>query len=301
MKFTIELTDRKVFSSELKLKHYKEILKCSFGEPDFDSIFQTFSEIFQEIMQIELEELMHFSILDFLFLIYEARSIGLGNECNITAAVDKKQMNISLKLDLLKEDLSNAYSKFFPKTYTAGCVTIFFQNPTIARVLEDERKEIEPDYASFIHSIIYKDNKFLFETNEQVRRVFDSLPSQISTKITYELENALTKLTTINFLKRYQLPPDITLTFIPSVKSLIWFTKLLFSEPLDVFYDNMFYLTHLGNMDLNYIEQCSPGEYVYFVKRLQAVLSQKSASSTNNSSNDTIPAEQDFEMEDAVS
>ena len=79
-----------------------------------------------------------------------------------------------------------------------------------------------------------------------------------------------------NFLEKYQTKQR--LTFVPSIDEVIWYTKLVFSEPLNVLYDNMFYLSHYGHIDIKSLETLSPGEYIYMTKTLEKTLSQKNSS-----------------------
>ena len=72
-----------------------------------------------------------------------------------------------------------------------------------------------------------------------------------------------------------------------------WFVKLLFAEPLDVLYDNMYYLSNIGRMDLGYLESCTPGEYTYFVKKLEQSLNTEQTS-PDSSFDDTVLPE-DYE------
>jgi hypothetical protein len=44
----------------------------------------------------------------------------------------------------------------------------------------------------------------------------------------------------------------------------------------------LFYLSHLGHLDLNYVESLTPGEYTYMVKKLEFALGQKSSATPSD-------------------
>ena len=47
--------------------------------------------------------------------------------------------------------------------------------------------------------------------------------------------------------------------------------KLLFGEQLLTLYSNIFNLCSQGNLTPEYIENCTPGEYILFVKKIEEV------------------------------
>lgn len=66
---------------------------------------------------------------------------------------------------------------------------------------------------------------------------------------------------------------ELYLPFRLSLSSCIWFIKLIFGEPLEDLFSNIFYLSHHSNMSSSYLETCSVGEYKYFVNLLKKTLS----------------------------
>ena len=91
------------------------------------------------------------------------------------------------------------------------------------------------------------------------------------------------ELISLNFLEIYNIT-DTTLNFIPTISNLIWYTKLLYEEPLDVFYKNFFYMSYYGHMNSSYLDNISIGEYNFFVNCLRNALApEKSQTNTNDS------------------
>ena len=54
----------------------------------------------------------------------------------------------------------------------------------------------------------------------------------------------------------------------------------------------MFYLAHLGHIDIKSLELLSPGEYIYMTKMLEGTLSQKSSSSSVPDNTQDISAQE---------
>mgnify|MGYP000222916683 CR=1 FL=1 len=67
-----------------------------------------------------------------------------------------------------------------------------------------------------------------------------------------------------------------------NIKNLCTFIKLLFNDQLLSIYENIFALCKLGNFTPEYIENCTPGEYILFVKKLE----QLNKTNTQQPSND---------------
>ena len=66
----------------------------------------------------------------------------------------------------------------------------------------------------------------------------------------------------------------------------------MFNEPLDVFYDNVFYLSYLGHLTVSDIHNMSPGEYTYFVRRLEQTNGNQNSNS--DSSEEMVETEANF-------
>lgn len=278
MKFVAELITTKVLCNELKVKDYKEILKCSFGDDPNKFIFvETICDIFSSITNKPVEYFKSLNVIDFFLLLLEVRINSQGDACKVSIIKDKKQMSLELRLDYIRDELKEAF-KSISTVLQTNTTDLVFEYPSIERLLE----ETTEDYLYFIKQASIKKNEstktILINTNKEANLLFEKLSPKTSLQIIKLFEKFIKPCVEINFLKRYDLGNQ-TLNFIPSISSVIWFCKLMFNESLEVFYDNLFYLSHLGHFDLNYVEALSPGEYVYMTKKLESVLSQKSSSS----------------------
>lgn len=277
MKFSVETLTAKFFCSELNIKLYKELLKCSFGDdPDKDIFIETLSDILSSLLNKSPEEIKEMSVVDLLLTVLQLRINSQGDSIKLSVSKDGKRMGLELDLNLIKQSIITLYKPYAFKTLTDNNIDLYFSIPSVKRLLTLDHE----DYLYFLSHVKIKNKQVKINTNSEAVELFDRLPPKLSLQF-IEYFNEFTKeVTNANFLERYQIQQ--ILQFVPSIDSLIWYTKFLFSEPLDVFYDNLFYLSHLGHLNLTYIDQLSPGEYIYMVKKLEHTLNQKSSNSSEN-------------------
>lgn len=278
MKFSIETLSDKFFCSELNIKHYKELLKCSFGdEPDKDIFCETVSDIFSSLLNKPSEQIKQMSVVDILLIVLQLRINSQGDSIKLSVTKDEKQMGLELDLNYIKNSIIEFYKPFSEIQLADSNIQIRFNSPSLARLCEEGVKD---EYIYFLNEVCIKNKSFEFKTNTEATSVFDNLPPKLALQFIDCFEDFFIKSAKNNFLKKYNV--DQTLTFTPSLESLIWFTKLLFNEPLDVFYDNLFYLSHLGHLDLGYVETLSPGEYTYMVRKLEQSLKARSPDTSSD-------------------
>jgi hypothetical protein len=276
VKFTSKLTKDFVVCNELKVKHYKEILKSTFGDDvEFNVFVETIYEILKDTTNLSSELLKNLSVVDIFLLLLDLKINSHGNVCKVIVTKDDKKMNLELRLDYIREELFQ-----LAKTQLSVAVVedqgfkIELECPSLDRLLE----ETESESSQFIKKLIHNssDKKINIDTNKNANLLFDKLPLSVFLKINKKFNDLVHVFAEHNFLSRYHITEQ-QLLFLPSIESLVWFIKLLFSEPLDVFYDNVFYLSYLGHMSITDVDNLTPGEYTYFVRKLeQTINNQKS-------------------------
>lgn len=277
MVFAIQLNQQcTLHCSELKVKHYKEILKATYGEDnDETSVVQTLSIVLSSIIDKPKEYFLNeLSIFELLYLVIELRNQSLGNELGLTIK-DKK--TVTLNLQIVLNDLKEFCKKYNNKFIEETNIKLQFGLPSANRLMNST--EEESNY--FLKSVIVaseKETATNISSNEEAKEILNTVSAKLVIKFQEAFNEFITDLNQIDFLKRYKV--DTVLGFVPTIANLIWFIKLIFNESLEVFYSNLFYLAKLGNMNPEYIENCAPGEYIYFVKQLE-----QSLSSNNRSDN----------------
>lgn len=274
MKFKIETTNETLVCSELNLNQYKEILKNSFGDsPDFEVFCQSAIEILEKLTNKQREFFESLSLVDFLIILFDLSIFSQGDEKQLLVTVEEKQATLSFNLEKARNQIKEFYKKVFEEVLKINDFEIKLNCPSLKRLKEPLKEE--ELYISFIEKITHKGLSFKIETNQQAIQIFELLPPKVALQVIDHFEKSLKQFVNFNLLEIYNLKEQ-KITFVPTIQSFMWFVKLLFNEPLNVFYDNLFYLAHLGHMNLEYIDKCSPGEYIYFTKKLEGVLAQRS-------------------------
>ena len=280
MNFLTQLSKETLICSELQVKDYKEILKCTFGDtPDKTIFIETVCRIFSKLTDRPLDYIKQLNIIDFFCLLLDIRANSLGN-CSLVLTQNEQKFNLELDLMRVKQETSSLFEQL-ATTIKHSNLEVSFECPSIERLMQNTKE----DYLSYIKgSCITKKRKKCFATittNEQAEMFFDALPPKISLQIIDNFNKFVEKITKMNYLSRYGFYEQ-QLIFLPSIDSLLWFAKLLFNEPLSSLYDNLFYLSYSGKMNAEYVEGLSVGEYNYFVGLLRQVLASKNSPGENN-------------------
>ena len=268
MRFPIELTTQNILCSELNMAQYKDILKVTYGEPSADMYIDVMSEIISKLTGIEKNAVLKFNVVDFFLIILEIRTFSLGNVCKIVVQLDETQKaTVDLSLTGIKQDIKKIDHNKFTSTIDQGNFQVIVSPPSVSRLIEEESDE----YLYGIDKFIDNDKRTIDITDSKMANsVLNVLTPKNSLRIIHLFNEYVEEVTKVNLLARYGLKQN--LSFVPNISTLIWFTKLFFNESLGTLYDNLFYLSCKGHMSPSYIEQCSPGEYIYFVKKLQQML-----------------------------
>ena len=274
MKFPITLSSIKVKCSELKVKQYKEILKSIYGDEPSTLLFaDTLLYIFSDLLNLDKDYLQaNLTVYDLFLLLLEVRTHSLGNTSSIVIERDSKKMTVNLNLDNIKVDLEKINPLKFETSVSFNDMTINLKPPTLEKILTS--LEVEDEYLLIIDNLENQSGIVKINTSEQAKHLFNVLPPKISLQIIDFYRQYIEATASNNFLERYGIV-DQKLNFIPTLETVIWFAKLFFNESLSSLYDNIFYLSIKGKMSAEYIEQCNPGEYIYFVKKLEEWLSQQ--------------------------
>jgi len=254
VKHEVELLTNTFVCSELSVKDYKEILKSTYGdEPNKKTFVTTISEILSTITSKSPEYILNINIVDVFLLLLNVRINSQGESCSIAITKDKKKINLELNFVHIFNDIKEWFGPFLNKSISFEKIQVTFDAPSLNLLLDKEEDEI----LYFIKGckILGLHDKLLTPSCiKESKMLFESLPPKLVSDI-YTHHNSFAKeIFNKNLLSRYPLiGTEQKLMFSPSLDSLIWFTKLMFNEPLDGFYDNLFYLTNLGHFSTDYI------------------------------------------------
>jgi hypothetical protein len=273
MRFPIKLHADTVHCTELNLLHYKQILKIIYGdEPSKDIFVETIAELLASISDKPQSYFKELDVIQLMVVLIALRIQSMGDSTTVNLKQEKEQTSLELRLDWIVEELIEFCSSFLEFKIEHSSFDIILSPPSLTRLQE----KVEDEYLYFIKGVFIKTNNTYVPMidNNCAKAFFEKLPAKTAASIIGYFETFVSSLKQVNFLLRYGITDQI-LMFIPSIDSVIWFLKLMFNESIDSFYDNTFYLSYYGHMSGNFLQTCTPGEYVYFAKKLQEVLSQQ--------------------------
>jgi hypothetical protein len=279
MRFNLYVEDKIFPCEELKVYLYKDLLRSIYGEqPSVQTFLDTIKSILNTLSGISYEYIDSISIIELFSGILQLRMNSMGDRIVVVLKSDdkdKKKKNIEIRLDWINNDLMVFCNTFINKTIQlTDNITAVLESPSIARLLE----KTEDEYLYFVKAIIIENNTYKINSNKELSDILETLPIKATLALVGHFEDIVTNISNLNFLERYGVTEQ-NLNFIPTIDNLLWFTKLIFSESLDTFYDNLFYLSYIGHMELSFINQCTPGDYMYFVKKLEATLARQNPDS----------------------
>jgi hypothetical protein len=266
MKFISDLSSHKLVCSELTVADYKQILKCSFGdEPDFELFSETICDVIGKLTNKPAEFVKSLPMSDVLCILIDLRLKSMGDVVTVSVKSEEKQMSLDLNLSTIKEDIKQFYKPFCCSKITQKDLEIVLSVPSIEML----STKTDDEYLYFIKSVLLKKSAFEISNIEEASALFEKISAKVASQIISHCRQFIESVKELNLLARYE-GIEQKLGFVPTIENLLWFVKLLFNEPLDAFYDNIFYLSKHVNMTPQYIESCTPGEYIYFTKKLEA-------------------------------
>ena len=276
MKFQLKVGNERLACDELKVSLYKELLKCTYGdEPDTFSFVQTVGATFEELTNRPASFFIEqMSVFDLMSCLIQLRINSIGDKTNINLNSEESKKTLELRLDWVNEDLLEFNNKHIKNLIKVGPVELETDSPSVQRLLE----KTDEEYLYFIKSVTVNDNTNQITTNREAKEITEKLPVKLVIEVIRQFESFVKQIKSFNFLQRYGVD-ETTLVFIPSIESIIWFTKLIFNESIQSFYDNIFHLAKISYIPPSYTESCSVGDYLVYTGMLRQSIAQQSENS----------------------
>lgn len=264
MNFFINLKNTEISYKELTLKDYKFLLKSVYGEvEDVKLCIENLISLISSLTDKPKSWICSLNLLEFICFFIDLRSNSIGSLCPLTLKKDQKT-NIDLNLNRVR-DLFMSVCQY--KQIDIEELRFSLKLPPTSFYLLNE-----PDSLGYCVERVCFAGKEYNLTSEETLVLLDKMPLKNSLVLNKEIENMLRNANDINIFSMFN-NEELYLPFRLSLSSCIWFIKLIFGEPLEDLFSNIFYLSHHSNMSSSYLETCSVGEYKYFVNLLKKTLS----------------------------
>jgi len=266
-----------IYVNELKVKDLKTICKCLLGDdPEPEMLFLNLYKIISSLTDSDLKKL---NFIDYFIILINLRCFSVGSKINLqisentTSEINLIETEKILKKINLKQILS-------PSVFED--IEITYKLPTINDLIKINKDNSVEFYSYFLNTLKIKDNLLTFTNSEEASLIFNKIPPKISTSIINKIKSIIQNFNELDLLSYSPHFKDMKLYFNFNIKNLCTFIKLLFNDQLLSIYENIFALCKLGNFTPEYIENCTPGEYILFVKKLE----QLNKTNTQQPSND---------------
>lgn len=272
----INLLQDSIFIKELKVKHFKVLLKTLLGdEPNTEDVFNNLISILTDTTQLTLNELKNISVIDFLLIVINLRCISIGGSIQLEI-IDKTNTKITLDLNKVIQTLQQAFNINFIQTIES--IKIEYQLLSIydflfLNELTDELLILK----SYIKKIHLTNNEYIEISklnDKEFLEVLKAFPANYSSLIFKHFTELIQKFNQINLLKHFS---DKNLSLYLNQNTFTFILQILFSKNLLPLYENIFALAKFANISPEYIEECTPGEYTIFVKLLERILKEQNA------------------------
>lgn len=270
----IYLDENPYYFKELKVKHLKIIYKCLLGD-DLEprSVFANITPILAHLTNNDTNSINQLSFINYFKLLFEIRCNSIGNLIfvELTDAINTKvEINIYKFIEILNEiDLRDLL-----KEYSYENFSFSLRLPSILDLQQfPENPTLENLYKFFIKEIKIKGKTIsLLQLNSQEKEdILELIPAKTTSIIVNKVQEVLGKFNDVNLLSKTYGLQDKKLPFNLNIRNLTAIIKVLFGEQLLPLYENIFGLCKVGNFTPEYIEDCTPGEYLLFVKKLEAM------------------------------
>jgi hypothetical protein len=255
-----------LYVEELKVKHLKSIFKSLLGDdPDTDVLFFNLNNILKELTKTDPTKL---NFIDYFIALINIRCFAIGSKVsvqisdNTTGEIDLFQI-----VDFLQKI---NFNKILEPTILED-LTVNYRFPTIQELLKINKQNNNEVYGYFLQSLKIKSEQIIFNNIEETNIVFNKIPPKASTQIINKIKSIIQYFNDVNLLSYSPHFKEMKLYFNFNIKNLCVVLKLLFGDQLLSLYENLFALCKMGNFTPEYIENCTPGEYLLFVKKLEEI------------------------------
>lgn len=295
----ISINNQNIYCQELKVKHLKTIYKCLIGDdPDSKIVFYNLNLIISAITSLQIEEIEKLDFISYFLLLFEIRCMSSGNI--IFAELTDNQTKVEFNIIKFIDELNSILHTNNTSHDTINDIHISYCLPTINDIfIINKQPNIEYIYNFFIKKIKLQNQEINFKnlSIENKKIILNQLPAKITSIVVDRVLKIVETINKINLLNYNKAFKDITLPLNLDLRNLIVLLKLLFGDQLMTVYDNILILCKTYNLTPEYIENCTPGEYTLFIKKLNNQYKSKETSqqrdlnipSQNNQFNEMNP------------
>lgn len=298
------LLQKEVEFKELSLNQYRQLLKCFIGdEIDAKFIFANTNNILQTLTNLTHKEIKQLNFVDYFLLLFNIRQISIGGTISLFV-FDNEQKQIKAEINVydLIDEIKNTQIKNLLVSEFTDVGEIYYRLPTIEEILHFEKTSETSLYTFFLQKIKVSNTEINLENYsfEEREKIVQKVPVKVMTCLTKRTQEFIKVFNGLNLLKSINSETfDKVLPFTLNSEILGFVYKLVYNTNLENIYDCMFALAKAANFSCEFLDNCSPGEFYLFVKKLEQLNAQQQQASNEQNTilhNDLPPitSEADF-------
>lgn len=276
----INLYNRNLHIKELKLKHFKTLLKILISDDNIEDTYYNLINILADLTTLTLKEIQQLSVIDFLLIVLYLRGISIGSDIQLEIQGEENK-KINLNVYKVIETLNNCFKTILIQNINN--IEIVYTPPPIKEYLfthlDTSNLLFLKNYIKTIRISDFENININELDDKTFLQFFELLPASYSAIIFKHVSELITELNSINLLKHFS---DENLSLYLSPENFIFILQILFSKNLLPLYENIFALCKFTNLTPEYLENCTPGEYTIFVKLLERVLKEQTIQQNKN-------------------
>jgi hypothetical protein len=287
---------------ELNLKEYRCLLKSFLGnDVKPETVFLNTDQILQNICSLSQEKINNISFVDYILLLLNIRAVSIGNIINLfTEDENNNQLKINLYIENIINTIFDNISFDIQTTINFNNIKVSCQIPSIKDILFFEKNNNFILNSLFINKIYFNNTlvKFHDYSYTDKEQIVKCLPIKLILLLDQFVNNFLQKINQINLLDSIKSKNfNKELPFLLNSQVLAFFIKLVFNTDLMNIYNNIFILSKAVNFNSDFLDNCTPGEFFIFVKKIEEINFQTKIKNSNKQSLDPINPPNDFIME----
>jgi hypothetical protein len=280
---------------ELELCQYRQLLKCFLGDDVFpELIFNNTDLIIKELTDLTQDQIDNLSFIDYCLLLFNIRQGSIGDTVFLYVEDnEQKQLKIDLRTSRINELLlSQDLIKLLEPEVIDIC-EIKYRIPSIKEVsLLEKNKDDFSVYTFFLKTIKFSDVVINLENYTYIERenIIKKIPVRALTALTKRTHMIIDVCNNFNILQSVNnemFDKKLILTLNSQIIALV--IKLLYNSSLESIYEYMFALSKAANISCNFLDKCSPGEFYFFVKKLEEINARQQQDPASDTAHNSLP------------
>jgi len=300
---TADLLQSSLNFKELDLKQYRQLLKCFLGDEVYaDLIFNNTDNIIKELTPLSYKQINNLNFLDYCLLLFNIRQVSIGDTVSLYAEdIEQKQLKIDLRISKVIEQVvdKKIIDLLIPETIDQCYIE--YKLPSIREILTLEKeKDLYSVYTFFLKSIKFSNSTINLEdyTFEERDKIIQKIPVKVMTCLTKRTHSIIQHCNKINLLQSLNSKTFDKKLYLTLNSQIIAFViKLIYNTSLESIYELMFALSKAANFSGSFLDNCSPGEFYFFTKKLEEISARQQVSNTRTVESSLPPIVSEFGLE----